>query len=47
MIIERMQRLADFEHDVIGDIHHVAEAADANLFEGVRSQSGLGPILTP
>ena len=33
--IEGMQRLADLEHDVIGDIHHVAEAADANLFEGL------------
>ncbi len=47
VIIKRVQRLAGFQHDEIGHIHHVADAADADFFERVRSQSGLGPIFTP
>jgi predicted alpha/beta-fold hydrolase len=33
MIIKRVQRLADFEHDVIRHVHDVADAADADFFQ--------------
>src|ERR1039457_993992 len=39
MIIKRMQRLADFQHDVIRHVHDVADAADADFF-----QSALQPV---
>ena len=31
VIIERVQRLADFEHHVVRDIHDIVDAADADL----------------
>ena len=34
MVIKGVQRLARFQHHVIGHIHHVADAADADLFQG-------------
>ena len=33
MIIERVQRLADFQHHKIRDIHDVVDAADADFFQ--------------
>ena len=39
VIIKRVQRLADFEHHVVGHIHHVVDAADADLL-----QRALQPI---
>ena len=33
MIIERVQRLADFQHHVIRHVHHVVDAADADLLQ--------------
>ena len=33
VIIKRVQRLTTFQHDVIGHVHHVADAAEADLFE--------------
>jgi len=40
-MIERVQRLADFEHDVIGHVHDVVDAAKANFF-----QSAFQPVGT-
>jgi hypothetical protein len=39
MIIERVQRLADFQHDVVRHVHDVADAADADFL-----QRALEPI---
>ena len=47
MIIKGVQWLADFQHDEIGHVHDVVDAADADFFQRRRSQSGLGPIFTP
>ena len=33
MIIERVQRLPGFEHDIIRHIHDVVDASNANFFE--------------
>ena len=33
MVIEGVERLADFKHHVVGDVHDVADAADADFFE--------------
>src|SRR6185369_6844325 len=45
MIVERMQRLADFEHDVVGDVDNVVDAADADLFQSGPQPIRAGPDL--
>ena len=31
--IKGVQRLADFQHDIIGDVHHVVHAAQSGFFQ--------------
>ena len=45
MIIERVQRLAGFEHDVIRHVHDVVDAADADFFQRRAQPIRAGPNL--
>ncbi len=42
MIIERVERLAHFEHHKVGDVHHVVDAADADFLEVLLEPIGAG-----
>ena len=51
MVVERMQRLSNLEHDEVRHIDHVADTADANLFQGgtqpLRARSNLHAFYNP
>ena len=42
MEIKRMQRLANLEHDVIGYIHDIVDAANADFFQRPLEPLGAG-----
>ena len=48
VVVERVQRLAGLEHHIVGDIHHVADAAHPHLLEGgpepVRARADLDAL---
>src|SRR6185312_12096016 len=45
VIIESVQRLADFHHHEIGDVHDVVDAADADFFQRGAQPIGAGADL--
>ncbi len=47
MIVERVQRLADLHHHVVGDIHHVVDAAQPDPFQGGSEPARAGADLDP
>ena len=44
--IERVQRLTQFEHDEVGHVHHIVDAALAYASRRWTSQRGEGPTFT-